>query len=174
MMDRIGRKKTCAPALLLAGIACMLIIVLPAVGTLGVCACSIHQIQLLFVLQHKQILRCSFVLLTFVQDINALAITLSMTGKFAVAIAFGLIYLYTCELYPTIIRWGQTGSRNMPNSCSFEPPACVPLSTSRRTLAVGSGSMMCRVGSVVAPFCVYLADVWVYLPQVWVLSWGRS
>lgn len=31
---------------------------------------------------------------------------------------------------------------------------------------MGSGSMMCRVGSVVAPFCVYLADVWVYLPQV--------
>lgn len=26
--------------------------------------------------------------------------------------------------------------------------------------------MMCRVGSVVAPFCVYLADVWIYLPQV--------
>uniref|UniRef100_A0A8C6LW82 Solute carrier family 22 member 16-like n=1 Tax=Nothobranchius furzeri TaxID=105023 RepID=A0A8C6LW82_NOTFU len=26
--------------------------------------------------------------------------------------------------------------------------------------------MMCRVGSVVAPFCVYLADVWIYLPQL--------
>lgn len=26
--------------------------------------------------------------------------------------------------------------------------------------------MMCRVGSVVAPFCVYLADIWIYLPQV--------
>uniref|UniRef100_A0A3Q3WZM6 Major facilitator superfamily (MFS) profile domain-containing protein n=1 Tax=Mola mola TaxID=94237 RepID=A0A3Q3WZM6_MOLML len=100
-MDRIGRKKTCAPALLLAGIACMLIIVVPA-------------------------------------DIEALAIALCMIGKFAIAIAFGLIYLYTCELYPTIIR----------------------------SLAVGSGSMMCRVGSVVAPFCVYLADVWVYLPQL--------
>ncbi|XP_053193553.1 solute carrier family 22 member 16 [Scomber japonicus] len=100
-MDRIGRKRTCAPALLLAGIACMLIIVVPA-------------------------------------DIEALAIALCMTGKFAIAIAFGLIYLYTCELYPTIIR----------------------------SLAVGSGSMMCRVGSVVAPFCVYLADVWVYLPQL--------
>ncbi|XP_074541748.1 solute carrier family 22 member 16 [Halichoeres trimaculatus] len=100
-MDRIGRKKTCAPALLLAGVACMLIIVVPA-------------------------------------DIEILAIILSMTGKFAIAIAFGLIYLYTCELYPTIIR----------------------------SLAVGSGSMMCRVGSVVAPFCVYLADVWVYLPQL--------
>ncbi|XP_019729303.1 solute carrier family 22 member 16 isoform X3 [Hippocampus comes] len=100
-MDRIGRKKTCAPALLLAGVACMLIILVPA-------------------------------------DIEALAIALSMIGKFAIAIAFGLIYLYTCELYPTIIR----------------------------SLAVGSGSMMCRVGSVVAPFCVYLADVWIYLPQL--------
>lgn len=38
------------------------------------------------------------------QDIEALAIALCMTGKFAIAIAFGLIYLYTCELYPTIIR----------------------------------------------------------------------
>lgn len=37
---------------------------------------------------------------------------------------------------------------------------------SGRSLAVGSGSMMCRVGSVVAPFCVYLADIWIYLPQV--------
>uniref|UniRef100_A0A3P8WID5 Solute carrier family 22 member 16 n=1 Tax=Cynoglossus semilaevis TaxID=244447 RepID=A0A3P8WID5_CYNSE len=94
-MDRIGRKKTCAPSLLLAGVACMLTIVVPTVRTF-------------------------------------------MTGKFAIAIAFGLIYLYTCELYPTIIR----------------------------SLAVGSGSMMCRVGSVVAPFCVYLADVWIHLPQL--------
>ncbi|KAG7508070.1 solute carrier family 22 member 16 [Solea senegalensis] len=100
-MDRIGRKKTCAPSLLLAGVACILIIVVPA-------------------------------------DIYILAIILSMTGKFAIAIAFGLIYLYTCELYPTIIR----------------------------SLAVGSGSMMCRVGSVVAPFCVYLSDVWIHLPQL--------
>ncbi|XP_028295517.1 solute carrier family 22 member 16 [Gouania willdenowi] len=100
-MDRIGRKKTCAPALLLAGVACMLIIAVPA-------------------------------------DIQALTVALNMIGKFAIAIAFGLIYLYSCELYPTIIR----------------------------SLAVGSGSMMCRVGSVVAPFCVYLADVWIYLPQL--------
>lgn len=100
-MDRIGRKKTCAPALLLGSVACILIIVVP-------------------------------------NDIQALTIALSMIGKFSIAIAFGLIYLYTCELYPTIIR----------------------------SLAVGSGSMMCRVGSVVAPFCVYLADVWQYLPQL--------
>ncbi|GAA6084414.1 solute carrier family 22 member 16 [Tachysurus ichikawai] len=61
-----------------------------------------------------------------------------MMGKFAIAIAFGLIYLYTCELYPTVIR----------------------------SLAVGSGSMSCRIGSVMAPFCVYLADIWIYLPQL--------
>ncbi|XP_055042550.2 solute carrier family 22 member 16 isoform X1 [Misgurnus anguillicaudatus] len=101
LMDRVGRKKTCAPALVLSGVACMLIIIVP-------------------------------------QDIEVLAIVLSMTGKFAIAIAFGLVYLYTCELYPTIIR----------------------------SLAVGSGSMMCRVGSVVAPFCVYLSDIWIYMPQL--------
>lgn len=43
--------------------------------------------------------------LSLFQDIEVLAIVLSMTGKFAIAIAFGLIYLYTCELYPTIIRY---------------------------------------------------------------------
>ncbi|XP_076128489.1 solute carrier family 22 member 16 [Alosa pseudoharengus] len=101
LMDRVGRKKTCAPALLLSGVACMIVIVVP-------------------------------------NDIAVLAVVLNMTGKFAVAIAFGLIYLYTCELYPTVIR----------------------------SLAVGSGSMMCRVGSIVAPFCVYLADFWIYMPQL--------
>lgn len=45
------------------------------------------------------------VFLSLFQDIEILAIVLSMTGKFAIAIAFGLIYLYTCELYPTIIRY---------------------------------------------------------------------
>ncbi|MBN3311082.1 S22AG protein, partial [Amia calva] len=100
-MDRIGRRNTLAPSLLLSGIACALVILVP-------------------------------------KNIGLVAIILSMTGKFAIAIAFGLIYLYTCELYPTIVR----------------------------TLAVGSGSMMCRVGSIVAPFCVYLTSIWTHLPQV--------
>lgn len=38
-MDRIGRKKTCAPALILAGVACMLIIVVPAVRTESLSVC---------------------------------------------------------------------------------------------------------------------------------------
>lgn len=60
--------------------------------------------QTLFVFADKY----SFILcfsLSLFQDIEVLAIVLSMTGKFAIAIAFGLIYLYTCELYPTIIRY---------------------------------------------------------------------
>lgn len=63
---------------------------------------------------------------------------MSMAGKFSIGTAFGLIYLYTAELYPTVVR----------------------------SLAVGSGSMMCRLGSVVAPFCVYLKDIWIFMPQL--------
>ncbi|KYO24720.1 solute carrier family 22 member 16 [Alligator mississippiensis] len=70
------------------------------------------------------------------QDFNVLIILANMAGKFTIGVAFGLIYLYTAELYPTIVR----------------------------SLAVGSGSMMCRVGSVVAPFCVYLTSIWIFMP----------
>ncbi|XP_068794129.1 solute carrier family 22 member 16 isoform X3 [Struthio camelus] len=77
------------------------------------------------------------VLIMFIpQDFNILIILANMAGKFSIGVAFGLIYLYTAELYPTIVR----------------------------SLAVGSGSMMCRVGSVVAPFCVYLRSVWIFMP----------
>ncbi|XP_072499140.1 solute carrier family 22 member 16 [Notamacropus eugenii] len=69
---------------------------------------------------------------------NVLIVLANMAGKFAIGVAFGLIYLYTAELYPTFIR----------------------------SLAVGSGSMMCRVGSVIAPFCVYLTSVWIFMPQL--------
>ncbi|XP_074804337.1 solute carrier family 22 member 16 isoform X1 [Natator depressus] len=72
------------------------------------------------------------------QDFSILSVLANMAGKFAIGVAFGLIYLYTAELYPTVVR----------------------------SLAVGSGSMMCRVGSIVAPFCVYLTSVWIFMPQL--------
>ncbi|XP_029799069.1 solute carrier family 22 member 16 [Suricata suricatta] len=65
-------------------------------------------------------------------------VVVTMAGKFAIGAAFGLIYLYTAELYPTMVR----------------------------SLAVGSGSMVSRAGSIMAPFCVYLSDVWNFLPQL--------
>nr|KAF6463119.1 solute carrier family 22 member 16 [Molossus molossus] len=61
-----------------------------------------------------------------------------MAGKFAIGSAFGLIYLYTAELYPTMIR----------------------------TQAMGSGSMVSRAGSIIAPLCIYLSSVWIFMPQL--------
>ncbi|XP_068087397.1 solute carrier family 22 member 16 [Hyperolius riggenbachi] len=78
------------------------------------------------------------VIMLIPEDYSTVIIIMSMAGKFSIGTAFGLIYLYTAELYPTVIR----------------------------SLAVGSGSMMCRIGSVVAPFCVYLKDVWIFMPQL--------
>ncbi|XP_041334066.1 solute carrier family 22 member 16 isoform X1 [Pyrgilauda ruficollis] len=98
-MDKLGRRNTLIPFLILSALICVLIMFIP-------------------------------------QDFNILIILANMAGKFSIGVAFGLIYLYTAELYPTIVR----------------------------SLAVGSGSMMCRVGSVVAPFCVYLRSVWIFMP----------
>lgn len=47
-----------------------------------------------------------------------------MTGKFFVTASFGLIYLYTAELFPTVAR----------------------------NVGVGSCSMIARFGSTIAPF----------------------
>ncbi|XP_033090775.1 solute carrier family 22 member 16 isoform X2 [Trachypithecus francoisi] len=69
-----------------------------------------------------------------------LGVVAAMVGKFAIGAAFGLIYLYTAELYPTIVR----------------------------SLAVGSGSMVCRLASILAPFSVDLSSVWIFIPQLFV------
>ncbi|XP_045654428.1 solute carrier family 22 member 16 isoform X1 [Ursus americanus] len=65
-------------------------------------------------------------------------VVVTMAGKFAIGASFGLIYLYTAELYPTMVR----------------------------SVAVGSGSMVSRVGSIVAPFWVSLSSAWTFLPQL--------
>nr|XP_060609151.1 solute carrier family 22 member 16 [Anolis sagrei ordinatus] len=100
-MEKLGRRNTLIPFLILSAVICGVVMLIP-------------------------------------QDFSILIIVANMAGKFAIGVAFGLIYLYTAELYPTVAR----------------------------SLAVGSGSMMCRVGSVVAPFCVYLSSVWIFMPQV--------
>lgn len=51
-----------------------------------------------------------------------------MMGKFAVTIAFSVVYGYTVELYPTVLR----------------------------TTALGSCSMMGKIGSIIAPYFIYL------------------
>ncbi|XP_059208235.1 organic cation/carnitine transporter 2-like [Centropristis striata] len=80
--------------------------------------------------------------LLFVQLIPAnlisLAITLEMMGKFAVTTAFAIVYAYTAELYPTVVR----------------------------NTAVGTCSMASRIGSIIAPYFIYLRSYSVSLPYI--------
>ncbi|KAM9333636.1 organic cation/carnitine transporter 2 [Pholidichthys leucotaenia] len=69
-------------------------------------------------------------------DLVYLAITLEMIGKFAVTTAFAVVYAYTAELYPTVLR----------------------------TTAVGTCSMASRIGSIIAPFFIHLRSYSISLP----------
>ena len=60
----------------------------------------------------------------FFSDLADLVTSLTMIGKAAITASFSVIYVYTAELFPTPVRH----------------------------IAVGSSSMMARVGSLVAPF----------------------
>ncbi|CAG2173306.1 unnamed protein product, partial [Oppiella nova] len=51
-------------------------------------------------------------------------VTLAMVGKFCVTCSFGIIYVYSAEIYPTVVR----------------------------NVGVGSSSMVGRMGSILAPF----------------------
>ncbi|GBM01695.1 Organic cation transporter protein [Araneus ventricosus] len=57
-------------------------------------------------------------------DLPWLSTTLAMVGKFCVTGSFGLLYLYTSELFPTVVR----------------------------NVTLGSCSMSARIGSILAPF----------------------
>ncbi|XP_030828463.1 organic cation transporter protein [Strongylocentrotus purpuratus] len=64
--------------------------------------------------------------------------TIAMIGKFGISGSFGIVYLYTAELYPTNIR----------------------------TIAVGTCSMFSRVATMLAPFILTLDKLWAPLPLV--------
>lgn len=65
-----------------------------------------------------------------------LVVVLSLLGKFGIAAAFAIVYIYSAEIFPTEYR----------------------------SVGVGSCSMCARVGGVVAPFIASLADVYKPLP----------
>ncbi|XP_077963115.1 solute carrier family 22 member 4-like [Gasterosteus aculeatus] len=66
------------------------------------------------------------------------AITLEMLGKFAVTTAFAIVYAYTAEIYPTVVR----------------------------NTALGACSMASRIGSVIAPYFIYLRSYSDSLPYI--------
>ncbi|XP_068600526.1 organic cation/carnitine transporter 2-like [Brachionichthys hirsutus] len=72
------------------------------------------------------------------QSVSYIAVALEMLGKFAITAGAALMYVYTAELYPTVIRSTGTG-------------AC---------------STVARVGSCFAPFLLSLSAYYTYLPQI--------
>ncbi len=68
------------------------------------------------------------VMMLFVSDIVWLPVTVAMIGKFLISMTFAIAYLYTAELFPTVIR----------------------------NAAVGAASTFARIGSMSAPYIVDL------------------
>ncbi|KAM9254308.1 solute carrier family 22 member 4 isoform 1-T1 [Dugong dugon] len=72
------------------------------------------------------------------EDYYILSIGLVMLGKFGITSAFSMLYVFTAELYPTLVR----------------------------NMAVGITSMASRVGSIIAPYFVYLGAYNRILPYI--------
>ncbi|XP_054907316.1 organic cation/carnitine transporter 2-like isoform X2 [Poeciliopsis prolifica] len=79
-----------------------------------------------------------FIILFIPRHLVALSITFEMLGKFAVSTAFAVVYAYTAELYPTVLR----------------------------NTAVGACSTASRIGSIIAPYFIYLRTYSVFLPYI--------
>lgn len=71
-------------------------------------------------------------------DMTYVAIALEMLAKFAVTIAFSIVYGYTVEVYPTVLR----------------------------TTALGTSSMIARIGSILSPYVIYLRKYALFSPFI--------
>lgn len=72
------------------------------------------------------------------EDLAGLQTTLAMVGKLGSTCGFGLVYLYTSELYPTVIR----------------------------NTAIGNCSMVARIGGAISLLLGALSSVWPPFPMV--------
>lgn len=61
-----------------------------------------------------------------------------MIGKFGITASFSIVYVYTAELYPTVVR----------------------------NMGVGASSMASRFGSILSPYFVYLGAYDRFLPYI--------
>ncbi|XP_072486097.1 organic cation/carnitine transporter 2-like [Notamacropus eugenii] len=71
-------------------------------------------------------------------DLYLLSNGLVMIGKFGITCAFAMVYVYTAELYPTVVR----------------------------NMGVGASSMASRLGSILSPYFVYLGAYDRFLPYI--------
>ncbi|XP_013412424.1 organic cation transporter protein isoform X1 [Lingula anatina] len=72
------------------------------------------------------------------RDLKVLMIICTLIGKLAIATSFAIIYVFSAEQFPTVIR----------------------------NVGVGAGSMCARVGSLIAPFVADLNKIWGPLPYL--------
>ncbi|XP_056264724.1 organic cation/carnitine transporter 2-like [Pseudoliparis swirei] len=71
-------------------------------------------------------------------NLQYVALALEMTGKFGFTMAFSIVYIYTAELYPTVLR----------------------------NVGMGVCSSAARVGSITAPYVIYLGTYNKALPYI--------
>eukprot|EP00058_Branchiostoma_floridae_P003256 XP_002588744.1 hypothetical protein BRAFLDRAFT_238294 [Branchiostoma floridae] len=81
---------------------------------------------------------CIFYTVIFTPDMHPLSVALPMVGKFGNTAAFSVVYVWTAELYPTVVR----------------------------NVGVGASSMWSRVGGIASPFVMLSQTVWGPLPYL--------
>ncbi|CAJ1063492.1 solute carrier family 22 member 4-like [Xyrichtys novacula] len=78
-------------------------------------------------------------LIQFIPDsLQSVALALEMTGKFGFTMAFSIVYIYTAEIYPTVLR----------------------------NVGMGMCSSAARIGSITAPYVIYLGTYNKILPYI--------
>ncbi|XP_028277133.1 solute carrier family 22 member 5 [Parambassis ranga] len=78
-------------------------------------------------------------LIQFIPDtLQYVALTLEMIGKFGFTMAFSIVYIYTAEIYPTVLR----------------------------NIGMGMCSSAARIGSITAPYVIYLGTYNKVLPYI--------
>ncbi|XP_034033879.1 solute carrier family 22 member 4 [Thalassophryne amazonica] len=71
-------------------------------------------------------------------SLHYVALALEMTGKFGFTMAFSIVYIFTAELYPTVLR----------------------------NVGMGMCSSAARIGSITAPYVIYLGSYNKFLPYI--------
>ncbi|XP_007233987.2 solute carrier family 22 member 4 [Astyanax mexicanus] len=72
------------------------------------------------------------------ERLHTLAVALEMAGKFGFTMSFTVVYIYTAEIYPTVLR----------------------------NLGMGMCSSAARIGSITAPYIIFLGTYSKYLPYI--------
>lgn len=99
-------------------------------------------------------------------DLWHLRATVAILGKGLSEASFTTIFLYTAELYPTVIRWGlKPLFPHVFLRIVYLLTSLLLLHVARQN-ALGYNNSMARVGVAVAPLILLLEDVWTTLPQV--------